>query len=419
MSHRPCLGWHALVAEWEPFVDHVVEKWGEKDGYLRFELESAMREFIDGDADLVEAEQLLRRYMDARELSSSSDAACGISLEGDTKKVMQRVQEDLKDEFKKHAKKRYDANLGVVLSRALRSYRMGGRKQRVKDLVHQLTTDGIAGDTMADSDESVSESQDVRDTTGGSDESLVGADESTRDTTAGADESSAGVDESTRVDAMLVSDIAGQLEDAFTIDKLHKQIAMHAGGAQETIDLYSEAVIAYENVVEHPVNDGLYIPPEQRENMTVYDDLDRGERVETLRELLVVEALEDRKKTRGITYSDVQDLFDEHLHGAPSHDYAYKLMAGDDGAAAADAAGFGYEDTDNPHLLTVDVTEVAEQYLLPAAEYEDVDETLVEALVGELNADLEEVDAEDGSVNMEVGQFEPGPMPSQEAGADD
>jgi len=379
MTTRDCLGWWVLRDEWDEFVDHVERKWGETDSYLQFELESAMREFLDKDADLVEAEQLLRRYMDARELSSSSASVGGISFDGDTRKVMQRVQAELKAEFKKEGKKRYDDNLGAILSRALRSYRLGGRAKRVKNLVHQFVTDGIASDTTASSDESISESRDKRDTTAPSDESNTGSDERTRDTTTEADESGDQYAER-KIDAMLVSDIASQLGDAFTEENLHKQIAMHAGGSNETLELYSEAVVSYENVVEHPGREGLYISPEQRDKITVYDDLDREVRVKKLREMLVATALSNRDNKRGITYTEVQDLFREHFCGAPSHDYVYKLMSDENGIAAIDADGFGFNDSTTPYRLEVTLTDVAEQYISAADDYCNVDESLVDDL---------------------------------------
>jgi ppGpp synthetase/RelA/SpoT-type nucleotidyltranferase len=67
---RVHLGWRIPEDVWATFEDYVVEKHGTTAEYLRFELEAAMREYLDEDDLLHEAEDLLREYTDLQGLSS-------------------------------------------------------------------------------------------------------------------------------------------------------------------------------------------------------------------------------------------------------------------------------------------------------------------------------------------------------------
>jgi hypothetical protein len=416
MTTRVCLGWRVLEDEWDAFVTFVEEKWGCTDGYLRFELEAAMREWLDRDEILHEAEELLRGYVDARTLSSSSDAVSGITLTGETRQLGYRVQEELKEEFKKFASQRFDENVGLVLSRALNTHRDGGRRQRVLDLVHQLVGDGSTGDTTGESDENAARNSTGRDTTSGSDENEPRTEESSRDTS---DES----DENARVDAMAVADIASEWEEPWYLDDLHALIAKRVAGDGDTIALYTDAVTNYENLVEHPVRDGLFIPEETRANLTVYGDLDRDGRADALRTMLTAAALRNESAIHSVEYGDVQDLFEEEYSGAPSDDYAYTLMED-----AADAAGFEYCKSTSPMQLRVDIREVANDRINQTKSFDGVDSDLVDDLVGDETVVLEDPDADeldDAEVaepdrpDIDITSFSAGPTPQQEAGADD
>jgi len=404
MTSRECLGWHVPRPVRERFVTFVEEKWGTTDSYVRFELESAMREYLDRDGVLHEAEMLLREYLQSQGLSSSTEADSDERADhSDTVQLGYRVNEELKEEFATFAKQHYDENIGAILARAMDVYAKGGRRKRVLNQIHQLVTGGIAGDTTDAFDEN-------GDTAEGADENIDGrqtrisrSDESTRDTT---DES----DENLRVDGILVSEIAGELGDQFVLDDLHKTITKKIDGQTETLELYSEAVISYENVVEHPIVDDLYIPEEVRDGITAYGDLDRESRTERLRALVAREALKKRQETFSVTYTEVQQLFELEFGDAPSHDYAYTLMED-----AADEVGFSFKKRQGQKRLRVTLPVVRRSVLEDALDHPDVEL--------DLNADLEDVELESDDTpqadDLDVTTFSAGAAPQQEVAGDD
>lgn len=372
MTSREVLGWRIPRSKHNTFVQFVEEKWGCTDSYVRFELESAMREFLDKDGFLYEAEQLLRDYLNSQGISSSSPVLSAERIDhSDTVQLGYRVNSELKDEFAAFARQHYDENLGAILARALNSYRDGGRRRRVLEKIHDLVTDGIDPDTTVETDETSDHTSRAVENlsqeptrSDGSDENPIASQsrhDQHPDTTTRSDESAA-------VDPMAVSEIAGKLGDHFTRTELGQVIAKTVDGDYETVKLYTEAVTSYENVVEHPVNDGLFIPEERRAEITAYGDLDREERVKKLRVFLTREALKKRRQDYNATYTEVQDLFEEEFGNAPSHNYAYTLME-----VAAEKSGFTFKKRNGQKRLCVDLQPVQQQIIEEAADHPEVD----------------------------------------------
>ncbi len=166
----------------------------------------------------------------------------------------------------------------------------------------------------------------------------------------------------------MVSDIANKLGDEFTRKEVIRTIANELDGNNETVELYTEAIISYKNAVEHPINEDILISEERREQITVYGDLDREERVEKLRILLTREALKTHELDYSITYTDVQDLFKENLADQPSDDYTYTLM--DD---AAEKSGFEFEKRNGQYQLCVELRPVDRKIIEEAADHPDVE----------------------------------------------
>ena len=380
VTSREGLGWRIPRSERDSFVQFVEEKWGCTDTYVRFELESAMREFLDKDDILYEAEQLLRDHLKSQGLSSSPPVIPDERTDhSDTVQLGYRVNSELKAEFAAFAKQHYDQNFGAILTRALNSYRDGGRRRRVLEKIHHLVTSGIAPDTTTDADENADHMSRGDESlnqespqSGGSAENLLNS-QSLPDQYP---DTATPSDDNADVDAMAVSEIAGKLGDCFTREELMQAIAKTQDGNPETIELYTEAVTAYENVVEHPANDALFIPEEKRAEITVYSDLDLEERAEKLRKLIIREALKKQVRFYQATYTEVQDLFDEDLDDAPSHDYAYTLME-----AAAEESGFAYEKRNGQKQLCLDLQPVQRHTIEEVADHPEV---------GDLNVDSSE-----------------------------
>lgn len=365
MVERLHLGWRVDEDVWDAFERHVEEKHGVTDGYLRFELELAMREYLDEDDLLETAESLLREHTDLSGLSSSTDAI-GIGVErygGDTRPVQHRVNADLKERFQKFATK-HDAGYGHLLSAALDSYSDGGRARRIIEDVEQLITDASA---------------------------LEGQPASV--------ESDATDEASVDVDPKNVVDIADALpSDCFPERQLEQTIVRVVGnGDSEAVDAYRNTVLEQIGADEHPHKEGVYITDEFRESRTIYADLELDQRIALLRRYAAADAAEDNQSKRAYTYKEVQELFEVKAGGgAPSHQYAYDLME-----YAADEPGFTYSNTRGQLQLRVNLQKVSGSIRDYALEQSGGDS------VRRLSTDTE------------VTSYVSGPTPAQEAAADD
>lgn len=386
MGGRVQLGWRVPRDERDAFIRHVEDKWGEAASYLRFEIESAMHQYLDRDAELADAERLLRERLDARDLSSSSAGGDRLSRRvdhSDTVLLTHRVNPGLKDEFAAYADQNTDESYGAVLSRALNAYRDGGRATRVKEAAERLITGATSTGSTAASDETSTADashrsgstvatdengldcrRHQRGSTGASDEHRRTRERNQAGSTDAGDESS-DESEAVTVDPETVVEIADGLPDEFPEQLLEQRIRDAVADTDAAVAAFRDPVVNHTGLVSHPYQE-LYITPENRERSLLYCDMDRAERVERLRELLVTHTLERGKRTNYWEYTDVIDRFAEEYGAGPSHDYAYTLME-----RAGELDGFRYGRHRGRVRLRVDIHDVPRDRIKPIVEGND------------------------------------------------
>lgn len=356
MTGRVQLGWRIPRDTWENFVEHVTEKWGQEGAYVRFELESAMREYLDQDGQLVELEGLVKSMLDARGLSSSTTGTTYRARHDNTRKVNYRINAELKEEFAIFVDSNVDESYGAILGRALSEYTDGGRAQRLVDDVQKLINGGPSTGTTGESDENTAETSlstgSQSGTTPGTDENVRASSLSSGSqagTTGGSDENPAEV----TTDPRIVMEIANDLPETCPQRVIDGKIAKAADGSAQTIEAYREAAVKQAALVEHPHREEFYISESLREEWTLWCDLNKELRIARLRRLMVKHALENNNLRDAADYKTVQTLFKENLSAGPSHDYAYTLMRG-----AADAPGFNFKKIRGNYRLQVNLDNV-------------------------------------------------------------
>lgn len=363
MIERVHLGWRIPEDVWDAFQSYVVEKHGATAEYVRFELESAMREYLDEDDLLAEAEALLREYTDLQGLSSSSGvASVGTDrYHGETTLVQHRVNSELKERFQMFADE-HDQAYGRLLAAALDSYVDGGRERRILDDVERLLTgDASSVEAPAGRDESTGEASAASGSTTDCDESPLSSD------TGSASSVEAGASDGVAVEARLVLGVLEELPDADTladtplpadeVDKAIARVVDLAGDAE--LAAYREAVCDQLDLSPHPHKDALLVTDAYRDGHRLYADMDREEATFALRRFVALDAADNSVLKDGFEYTDVQALFEENAGGgAPSHDHAYTLME-----LAGEQDGFEYGEYRGTHQLRVDLSEVPEAVL--------------------------------------------------------
>lgn len=340
---RIVLGWRVPRDVWERFEEHVAEKHGATGPYLRFELELAMREYLDDDELGEHAEKLLKEHTDLRGLSSSTapGVATGRYRGADTKKIGHRINARLKERFQVFADKHEADTYGRLLARALDSYADGGRTRRILDDVERLVTGGCTSDTTGDSVESSENEQEGGLSTGGETD------------TSGITVEPALVEE---IAESVVEDPARTSIAKKGIDKTTVAVVGSSNVNEEIIKAYREAAIDHLGAEEHPHNDRTYITEEYRENHVIWADLEKDERLVLLRRFAAADAVGHGEITRCYTYKQVQDLFKLYAGGGgPSRQYAYDLME----EAAPGEPGFEYGEFHGQLQFRVDISEVS------------------------------------------------------------
>ena len=392
MTDRVQLGWRIPADVWEQFEAYVHDKHGATGPYLRFEIECAMREYLDEDGVLAEAESLLREVADLSGLSSSTVVATDRYRGSETTKLAHRINAALKERFQGFAKDHDTSAYGRVLAAALDSYTEGGRARRILDGVKRVITGGTTSGT---SDESV-ESVDAEATESTTIHETVDADLSTvaMSGTSGGTEAA-----SVTVEPRAVMEIADDLPPATFPSRVLDEAIEDVVDADDprTIEQYRDAVLDHVDAGEHPHNAGIYVTDAFREERTLWADLDRAERIVLLRRFAAAEALDREDRRRAFTYTDVMTVFEEWAGGgSPSHQYAYELME-----AAADETGFEYDEFHGQLQLRVDLTDVSDAVLEWALDA--VPDSSLEGL----------------SVNGRITAYTAGSPPTQEGAADD
>lgn len=372
MTRHVQLGWRVPLCEWARFERSVAQKWGKTAGYLRFELQEAMREFLDEDDLLAEAETLLQRAETLGDASSSMvDARRSRQYRGaETRKVTHRIHPKLKARFIAYAEECNASSYGRLLAVALRAYRDGGRARRILDRIERAITNGEDEDhpstktTTTDETTASTPSENTDSTNTGTPAATDTAGTTTTPTPQRTT--------SPTVDAATVLEIATELADHNTIpqSRIDREIARTVSDRNApTIQAYREAVIEQLDFVEHPHVEGLYLTPAQREAMPLWADFEKAERIVLTRRLLVADALRSNTVKHAVTYSELQELWAEYAVEGPSHQYAYELMEW-----AADEEGFAYRQVRGQYRLQVDVHSVSRSIIEWAdEEFADVD----------------------------------------------
>lgn len=248
------------------------------------------------------------------------------------KKVQHRVDADVKTDFAAHARRDADERPGLVLARALRERRHGGRGRRLTDKLERVVEDAeallaaIAGDGM-----SHEQKQTVA--------------------------------------------ICHLLGNQFTRDDLEDTIEAVVGGSRPTIREYTGRVFDRLDYVEHPNADDLFIPEAEardlgadpdapaidrfRDGGLSYDGLSRDDRVRGLRIAVARRATSNGGRAAIDVATVEHDVFDGH----PSPGYASKLVG-----LAADADGFNVHTRPGKKRLRVDLRNVTDDAVLDAVD---------------------------------------------------
>jgi hypothetical protein len=404
VTDRAQLGWRVPADVIERFEDYVHEKHGSHGPYVRFELECAMREYLDDDELLVETEDLLRDHLDLRGFSSSTALSTRQYRGTTTTQVGYRVNAALKERFQAFADEHNADTYGRALAAALESYADGGRAKRLLTGVTRL----ITGDTDSGTTSGTTAGSVENDHRGQTDSTATLSTATASGTTSGTTDETSGEAEgssdgatcdSVSVDAQAVLEIADELPADIIPNKLLEARILETAPANDadTIRSHREAVLQQIDAEPHPHRDGVYITTEHRENSIIWADLDKAERLVLLRRFAAHDAMDNRQRRRAYDYRDVTQLFREEAGGGgPSHQYAYDLMK-----AAADEDGFEYKQIRGQKQLRVDLNEVRDEILEYACD---------------LNPGVALVDL---GVDTELSSFGAGAAPEQEGAADD
>ena len=380
---RTVLGWRVPRDVWERFEEFVAEKHGAKGPYLRFEVELAMREYLDDDELGKRAERLLKEHTDLRGLSSSTASVVSVCRYhgADTKKIGHRINAELKERFKIFADEHDADTYGRLLARALDSYADGGRARRILDDVERVITGGCTSDTTADSVENSENEQEG--------EFSTHQENDTSGITA---------------DAETALEIVGDLPDSDAVPARDIEEAIvrctKATRPEEfeaTQEAYWSPVVEQASLVEHPHKDDVYLTEEARENGLFWTDLEYEERLVLLRRFVAADAVEERKQHHQVDYNRVEELFEEETGVEPSDQYAYDLMKG-----AASEPGFSYGRYHGMYRLRVDLSKVDNQSILEYA-----------------FGDNPHVDPGDLAMDVDVTTYTAGSAPKQAGAADD
>jgi len=423
VTQREHLGWRVPVSVWDAFETFVVDKHGTRDPYLRFELESAMREFLDDDEILAEAEDLLRTHTDLQGLSSSTSVvATGRYSGDDTEKVQHRVSADLQERFRIFADEHEADSYGRLLASALDSYVDGGRERRILDDVRRLVAGEGAGTTDA-ADESPGTEELSTSPGSGSGAAPPDSDGLSTSPGGGSTEAPAGGERSTSADggaavaptadAVDVEDVEVEPRDVLAAtDALSEFTQMMPGpeidekireatDASSPVEVaaYREQVLNQLGASEHPHNEAMYLTESHREEIRLYDDMDGDECRAALPRLLAKDlAVTYEKLQRAYDYKEIQEVFKENCGGgSPSHQFAFDLMR----HADEHVEGFDFGEFHGQKQLRVNLDEVDDSVLA----FVDDD------TYGDPLADLD--------LDGRLEDYSAGSPPDQEAAADD
>lgn len=312
MTSYPKVGWRVPSGEYERFRECVRDKHGEYKRYAAYEIESAMREWLDSD-DYHDLEDLVTRLVEAAGRTPtdySHKKYSADALDGEeTTYVQIRINPELKDEFKADTKENSEYGYGVTLGHALCEYRQGGRAKRLEERL---------GRVADDAEKLLSEFAD----TDGADTGLSLREKRT---------------------IAICNRLSGPQGSEFLKDDLHDAIAAVAGDSEPTLREYEEQVLDRLDVALHPNASSLYIPRERAEEIAEtndspssdipaferkdYADLSKEEKVDGIRIELARKAQKRSNGKSKITASAVnENVFNDYA--SPGHIYDLMRIAG-------------------------------------------------------------------------------------------
>lgn len=236
MPERVRVDWNVPSDVWETFVEYVYDEHGETEGYVGREVERAMREYIDADEFAAVEDKITRLVVAAGrtpEQDGEKTASMGVSFSNDSKRVLCRVEQDLKDDFRSYVKHHDDVRLGMALARALRDRSQGGRAQRLETRLDRVLDDAesLLAELNDDTDEQLG-----------------------------------------KVERNVIA-ICTTLDSAFDRDQLEETIRDVADvHSPPSIKNYTELVLERRDVVPSPRNEDVFIPRELADQYKRTDD---------------------------------------------------------------------------------------------------------------------------------------------------
>lgn len=325
-NHTP-LDWLVPSEEWDRFCRFVEEENGSLDGYLGDEAEQAMAEYADTDeyASVEERVDQLVTAAGRRPQDGFKEKNSGLLedwADADKTRVTVKVERDVKAKFREVASDS-DHAFGVEFARALRTYRDGGRADRVERKIDRVLDDAerLLSDLQPDSEDTEESS-----------ESLSLAE---RKTIA----------------------ICDELGEQFTDDELVDTIERVAEVSSEpSIEKYRGRVVDRLGMERHPNADHLWVPHEVADDLTgdeprvirqPVERLNREERVQRI-QLAVGRAAADRES--GQVRVQTPAVQEQVLDGDVSRSSTLSLMR-----AASLSAGIEVDDETSPAAVVVDI----------------------------------------------------------------
>lgn len=356
MSDRQRLDWRVPAAEWDRFTEFVDDEIGAYDGQIARETEDAMLEWIDDDG-LADAEALVDRLVEAAGRRPADLAGRKnknrIEPGGETTRVIVHVRPTVKEEFAAHVDAHSDDSYGVVLARALREYREGGRAARLEDKLDRVVDDaeGVLAEVADETD---------------------------------MDDDSQQLGQREQKTIAIAERLPEESRDEQLVEEIHDVAGRGRRASEPTVATYRDLVTDHLGVEPHPHNDAIWVPREEAVRIVGEDvpdetrqpvgHLDREDRVRRLQLELGREAAHHSSgKARMEVPTARQQVFD----GAVARETVVALQQ-----EAAFDAGFETEETDQ-NSLRVDLETVGAH-----------EPDLFEAII-----DYRDAEADDGLVN--------------------
>lgn len=356
------LNWYVPQNVWDLFEGYIAKNHVKTGIYYRFELEQAMKKYADIGGSNYNPRQLLRKHTDLLD-----DSSTDVSIEplfdlndSETTKVRRPVRSDIKETFQRWVDENSDYSYGKALSRAIIEYLTTLESQILNDIILNQKSSSMSKDIAVESI--------VENTT------LSEAEVYSRLTNLSIDERSGHRSMSTE----MLTKIRNKLYSKLKIDEIDEVTGMIASDViKSTIqsatgyrdcDNYIEQVCDMLNLVPHPdpKYKNQYVTEsrakEIRNELTLWDDLNRDEKIVLLRRWSVREVLKQDQTQGAFTYANsdprdsypsVRELFIEETGHEPSHQFLYDIMRD-----AAEADGFEFGTFHDEKKLRVNVDAV-------------------------------------------------------------